>query len=105
MRMKDMMIGWLRTWTGPNRIERAFLGLAGEVGEIMECRKKYLRGDYDHNEYVRRLTKEIPDAQFYLDMIAYESGVDKEKACKDKLDQLAARAKSGTIMGDGSDRV
>jgi len=105
MRMKDMMIGWLRTWSGPNRVERAFLGLAGEVGEIMECRKKYLRGDYDHNEYVRRLAKEIPDVQFYLDMVAFESGVDKEKACKDKLDQLAARAKSGTICGDGSDRV
>lgn len=102
--MSNFIKEWIKTWTGPNKVERAFLGLGGEVGEIMECRKKYLRGDYDHKEYVRRLKKEIPDAQFYLDMVSYESGIDKDAACEAKVNQLAARADAGTIMGDGSDR-
>ncbi len=105
MTIFEFTMGCLETWGGENTTERAFLGFAGEMGEVMEVRKKFLRGDYDEEEYLRRLESELCDAQYYLDMIFVESGICKTEGCRKLLDKLAGRKKNGTIQGDGSDRA
>lgn len=103
--LREFTDGCNKTWSGHHKEDRAFLGLAGECGEVMEIRKKFLRGDFDIKEYRRRLSNEIPDALFYLVEITEETGVDLDASCRALLTKLASRMENGTIKGDGSDRT
>jgi len=104
MELNDYQKGCLTTWTGENRVERAFLGLAGEVGEVMEARKKYLRGDYERSEYIAILTKELGDALFYASVTAHEEGIEMDVVAKKNQDKLQCRKSRGKIQGSGNDR-
>ena len=56
----------LKTWGGENQKERAELGIIGELGEVAEVLKKYLRGDFDEVERDKRLLKELGDVLYYI---------------------------------------
>ena len=56
----------LQTWGGKNQKERAELGIAGEFGEMCECQKKFLRGDFNEEERNKRMLKELGDCFYYL---------------------------------------
>jgi len=56
----------LKTWGGENQKERAKLGIIGELGEVAEVLKKYLRGDFDEVERDKRLLKELGDSTYYI---------------------------------------
>lgn len=55
----------LKTWGGDHQIERAELGIIGELGEVAEVLKKFLRGDFDDVERDKRLLKEFGDLLYY----------------------------------------
>ena len=61
----------LKTWGGDNQEERAILGVLGEMGEICEVEKKFLRGDFDKTERNKRMLKEIGDVMYYLAIMIY----------------------------------
>lgn len=56
----------LKTWGGENQKERAELGIIGELGEVAEVLKKFLRGDFDEVERDKRLLKELGDVTYYI---------------------------------------
>lgn len=93
-----------RTASGENRPERAFLGIAGEAGEVCEKRKKFLRGDYDIVEYERRLVGELGDLLWYIAECCTIHGLSLAEVASENIDTLAGRAERGVIQGDGDQR-
>ena len=59
MNMNDYQKKTLETWGGKYRLDRAILGVAGEAGEVAECYKKYLRGDYKTKDFQEKMIKEF----------------------------------------------
>lgn len=64
----------------------SYLGvaLAGEVGEVCNDIKKFVRGDFDFVELRNRLRGELPDVLIYLVMLAGVMGIDLEAAWEEK---------------------
>ncbi len=94
----------LRTWMGGEKLIRSFLGVAGESGEMMECMKKHLRGDFDLEEVKRRAFKEIGDTLYYLAVCAHELGLNLDEIAEANIEKLAKRMAEGKIRGDGDNR-
>ncbi|MFP4472676.1 MAG: nucleoside triphosphate pyrophosphohydrolase family protein [Candidatus Omnitrophota bacterium] len=94
----------LKTWGGDQRLIRSFLGVAGEGGEMSECIKKYLRGDFDLEEVKRRAFKEIGDTLYYLAICAHELGLDLDDIAQHNIEKLTKRMADGKIQGDGDER-
>jgi len=90
------------TWIGEHKVERAFLGLAGEVGELCELRKKWLRdGKVDPHEWYQG---EIGDVLYYLARIADENGLCLGEIASYNLLKLKSRKERGVIQGSGDNR-
>ena len=94
----------LNTWHGDQKLIRAFLGVAGEAGELSERIKKHLRGDYDVEELKKRSAKEIGDILYYIAVTAHELGLDLNEIAENNIAKLAKRQAEGKIKGDGDDR-
>ena len=94
----------LNTWVGEQKFIRSFLGVAGEAGEMAECIKKHLRGDFDLEEVRRRAFKEIGDTLYYLAVCAHELGLDLNEIGEHNIEKLAKRMREGKIKGDGDER-
>lgn len=89
---------------GERRTDRAFLGLAGEAGEVCEVRKKHLRGDFDGDEYRRRLTAELGDVLWYLAECCTVHDLALDVVGTQNLRKLLDRSERAKIQGDGDDR-
>lgn len=66
--------------------------LVGEVGEYANLRKKYERGDFDKATFVEAASKELADIQIYLDLLAYQLGIDLAEAVTQKFNEVTLRA-------------
>lgn len=66
----------------------------GELGEAANELKKFNRGDYTRAEFARRFKKEIADAQIYLDLLAFNAGIDLAEVTRDKFNEVSRRIKS-----------
>lgn len=89
--------------------------LIGEIGEYANIRKKYERGDIDWQEYCVLATKELADAQTYLDLLAqraldtreggaHPQGVDLGGATIAKFNEVSRRVKANVFI-DGNGNV
>lgn len=87
-----------------------FYGLAGEVGEITEKLKKYMR---DHGlsspdqmtpEQWREVLYEVGDCLWYLDAIARLGNSSLEEVANMNLEKLEDRLNRGVIKGNGDHR-
>ncbi|MFF9564355.1 hypothetical protein ACF1AJ_13510 [Leifsonia sp. NPDC014704] len=67
------------------------LSLAGEVGEVANLVKKYDRGDFGFDTLISELPGELADVAIYLMKLAYQSGIDLEKAILDKMSYNESR--------------
>jgi NTP pyrophosphatase (non-canonical NTP hydrolase) len=56
----------------------------GELGEYANFRKKFERGDISEAEFKVEAAKELADVQIYLDILAFQVGVDLGKATMEK---------------------
>ncbi len=72
------------------------LAMAGEVGEVCNNVKKYLRGDFEGDELQKRLMDELPDVLIYLVMLADEMNFSLEMAYDIKKEYNDARFGSGS---------
>ncbi len=104
MELSEYQQKCLRTWGGDQKFIRSFLGVAGEAGEMSECIKKHLRGDFDLEEVKRRAFKEIGDTLYYLAVCAHELGLDFNEIGEHNIAKLAKRMEEGKIRGDGDER-
>lgn len=90
----------------PNRgsnIDYALLGLGGEVGEMLNKRKKQMRdsqGKVDQTDMV----KELGDVLWYVAATAHELGVSLEEVARCNVAKLTARKRAGTLQGYGDNR-
>ena len=74
------------------------LGLAGEVGEVMEYIKKYVRDGTVNGDLLR---KELGDVFFYWCMIARHFGFTPEEIINANVEKLQGRVQRGTQRGSG----
>lgn len=74
-------------------VERWFMALIGEVGELANLLKKIERGDYVGSMDVAQVevAKEIADAQIYLDILAFRLGVNLGEATLAKFNEVSRR--------------
>lgn len=77
------------------------LGLAGEVGEVMELLKKYVRdGNLDKN----LLKKELGDVAFYWARICSAHGFSPSDVLQTNKSKLEDRRARGVQRGSGNER-
>lgn len=94
----------LETWIGDNTLIRCVLGLFGETGELAEKVKKYLRGDYDKKELIKKAQLELGDVLYYLAVLSYELNIELEKVAVDNINKLTSRKNRDKIKGEGDER-
>jgi len=78
------------------------MGLAGEVGEVLNILKKVHRDDceisYDY------LAKEIGDVLWYVAQLSTELGLDLNEIAKANLKKLKSRKERDVLIGSGDNR-
>ena len=82
------------------------LGLCGESGEVAENVKKVFRDDGGvvSPDRMKRLTKELGDALWYISNIASELGVSLGHIADENLLKLQDRAERDKLHGSGDQR-
>jgi len=78
------------------------IGLAGEVGELLNKIKKIARDKAQISK--EDITSELGDVLWYLSQLATEMGIDMEEVAKYNLEKLKNRKERGTISGSGDKR-
>ena len=77
------------------------LGLAGEVGELLNKVKKYYRDGEANDSGIKG---ELGDILWYLAEFCSQSDFTLEEVAQYNLDKLKHRAEKGTIHGSGDER-
>lgn len=72
--------------------------MVGELGEYANVRKKFERGDITAQEFRELATKELADVQIYLDLLAYQLGIDLGQATMDKFNEVSERVGSNVYI-------
>ena len=82
------------------------LGLAGEVGEVVEKVKKIIRdGDGTLTDPDRdKIALELSDVCWYLAVLAFELDYTLEEIMQMNLDKLNSRKERGVLAGSGDNR-
>ena len=70
----------------------------GELGEYANVRKKYERGDIDAHTFKALAAKELADLQIYLDILAYQLGIDLGAATERKFNEVSDRVGCGVKL-------
>jgi NTP pyrophosphatase (non-canonical NTP hydrolase) len=65
--------------------------VVGELGEYANVRKKFERGDLTQAEFSKMAAEELADVQIYLDILAFQIGVDLGQATIDKWNAVSDR--------------
>ncbi len=78
------------------------IGLAGEVGELLNKIKKIARDKAQISK--EDITSELGDVLWYLSQLATEMGISMEDVAKNNLEKLKGRKERGTISGSGDNR-
>ncbi len=90
----------------PDNLEGAFfypsIGLAGEVGELLNKIKKIARDNAKIDK--KDLEGEIGDVLWYLAQLSTELGIDFEDVAAHNLEKLKSRKERGRIAGSGDFR-
>ena len=78
------------------------LGLAGEVGELLNKIKKIARDDAPINK--DDLKGELGDVLWYVSQLSNELGIDLNDVASYNLEKLKSRKNRGVISGSGDNR-
>lgn len=82
-----------------------FEALVGEIGEYANMSKKFRRGDIDSDEFMVAAKKELADCQVYLDLLAFNLGIDLAQATVDKFNEVSLRVNCPIRLLDGGAQV
>ena len=78
------------------------MGLAGEVGEVVEPIKKLFRDGTQPDKEM--LKKELGDVVFYWARICRRFGFQPSEVLKANVEKLKSRHERGVLRGSGNDR-
>lgn len=84
------------------RILYPALGLAGEVGEVLNKIKKHYRDGVPLDR--EALKAELGDVLWYVAVLAEDLDISLEMAAQDNLAKLQSRKSRGTLQGSGDNR-
>lgn len=70
----------------------------GELGEAANIIKKVQRGDLTLDEARPALAKEFADVLTYLDILAYQAGVNLSTATIDKFNEISRRVEADVFI-------
>lgn len=79
-------------------------GLFAEAGEVAGAYQKFYRGDYDEDELLNRVAKELGGLMYYAAMLCNLEGLELEDILELNADILIDRQKRNALMGDGDNR-
>lgn len=65
--------------------------VVGELGEYANKHKKFVRGDFTKGEFDKEAADELADVLIYLDLLAFQLGIDLGKATIKKWNEVSAR--------------
>lgn len=74
--------------------------VVGELGEYANQRKKYERGDIDLETFTQLATHELADVVTYLDILAYQLGIDLGRATVEKFNIVSERVGCNVRLHD-----
>ena len=95
---------WINADTPTENELRIMCGLIGELGEIAEKTKKYLRDGGDPDTYRTEITKEFGGLTYYLFKYANFLDIDMNDVIVGNVEQLTSRKERGVIQGSGDNR-
>lgn len=100
---EDMWLSKGDAQTGITERDRtiATMGLAGEVGEVMEILKKRIRDDHFDKE---QFTKEMGDVLYYWARLCRMYGIEPQAVMMANINKIESRRARGTMRGSGNDR-
>lgn len=75
-----------------------FQAMVGEVGEYANLRKKYERKDISFDEFTDAAKKELADVVTYLDLLAFQLGIDLGEAVVEKFNEVSRRVGSSVTL-------
>lgn len=75
-------------------------GLISEVGEYYGATAKFHRGDYEYDEWRKRVTKELGDVFWMLVRTCDYFDIVPSDVLKINIDKLTDRKRNNTIKGD-----
>lgn len=70
----------------------------GELGEYANVRKKFERGDLTEVQFHGMARRELADVVIYLDLLAYQLGIDLGAAVQEKFNEVSARIGVGVKL-------
>lgn len=79
-------------------------GLTGELGELAQLVKKYVRDGGNKADLRAAAGREIGDLLWYVNAAATEFDLSLSDIATENLDKLAGRAARGTLQGSGESR-
>jgi NTP pyrophosphatase (non-canonical NTP hydrolase) len=82
------------------------LGLAGEVGEVLEKVKKSIRDNTDLSNPLTKaeLTKELGDVLWYLAAVSSDLDISLEDVAVMNYEKLKSRSDRNVLQGSGDNR-
>lgn len=80
------------------RITDWFAAMIGEAGEFANLNKKVDRGDFSIEAVREELGKELADVLIYLDLLAYQAGIDLESAVRNKFNEVSSRVDASVYI-------
>jgi NTP pyrophosphatase (non-canonical NTP hydrolase) len=89
-----------------HRISYPAMGLAGEVGEVMNKIKKVYRdkGGVFDTDSKKEIASELGDVLWYLAVLSKDLGQELGTVAEKNLNKLAARKERGVLGGSGDNR-
>ncbi len=95
---------WATAKTPAEKELRLFLGMMGELGEIAEKTKKYLRDGGDPDKYRKEIILEFGDFFYYFAMYANFLDIDLNEVLSENVLKLMSRHERGVVKGSGDNR-
>lgn len=95
MNMREFQQACARTWNenGPDPLQNAALGIAGEAGEVADLVKKIRHHGHDMDK--DKLAKEIGDVLYYVAVMAIEIGMSLDQVAEANVAKLKMRYPDG----------
>lgn len=75
--------------------------VVGELGEYANLRKKFERGDVDPETFRAEASRELADVVTYLDILAWQLGIDLGQATMEKFNDVSRRVGSTVRLAAG----
>ena len=95
---------WIPEETPLGEELRIFYGIVGELGELSELNKKFMRDGGDPEEWRENFKKEFGDIFYYLAKFANYFDIDLTEVLQLNVLKLTSRKERNVIKGSGDNR-